>query len=35
MLAISASLLQQLAVLGVIFLFFRWRAAEVNRADRD
>ena len=31
MLAISTSLLQQVAVLGVIFLFFRWRGDEVNR----
>jgi hypothetical protein len=31
MLAISTSMLQQLAVLGVIFLFFRWRAEEANR----
>jgi hypothetical protein len=31
MLAISTSMLQQLAVLGVIFLFFRWRAEESNR----
>jgi hypothetical protein len=31
MLAISTSMLQQLAVLGVIFIFFRWRWNEVNR----
>ena len=31
MLAISTSMLQQLAVLGVIFLFLRWRGNEVNR----
>ena len=31
MLAVSTSMLQQLAVLGVIFLFFRWRAEEANR----
>jgi hypothetical protein len=31
MLAISTSMLQQVAVLGVIFLFFRWRGDEVNR----
>jgi hypothetical protein len=31
MLAVSTSMLQQLAVLGVIFLFFRWRGNEVNR----
>jgi hypothetical protein len=31
MLAVSTSLLQQLAVLGVIFLFLRWRDGEVNR----
>jgi hypothetical protein len=30
-LAISTGLLQQLAVLGVIFLFLRWRGNEVNR----
>jgi hypothetical protein len=30
-LAISTSLLQQLAVLGAIFLFLRWRGNEVNR----
>jgi hypothetical protein len=30
-LAISTSLLRQLAVLGVIFLFIRWRGNEVNR----
>ena len=30
MLAISTSMLQQLAVLGVIFLFLRWRGNEVN-----
>jgi hypothetical protein len=30
-LAISTSMLQQLAVLGVIFLFLRWRGNEVNR----
>jgi hypothetical protein len=29
-LAISTSMLQQLAVLGVIFLFLRWRGNEVN-----
>ncbi|MEZ0058112.1 putative membrane protein [Bradyrhizobium elkanii] len=31
MLSISTSLLQQLAVLGVIFLFLRWQGNEVNR----
>ena len=31
MLAISTSVLQQLAVVGMIFLFFRWHANEVNR----
>jgi uncharacterized membrane protein len=31
MLAISTSILQQLAVLGVIFLFFRWQGDQVNR----
>src|SRR5882672_7867195 len=31
MLAISTGMLQQLAVLGVIFLFLRWRGNEVNR----
>jgi hypothetical protein len=31
MLAFSTSVLQQLAVVGVIFLFFRWHANEVNR----
>ena len=31
MLAISTSMLQQLAVVGVIFLFLRWRGDEVNR----
>jgi hypothetical protein len=31
MLAISTSMLQQVAVLGVIFLFFRWQGDEVNR----
>jgi hypothetical protein len=31
MLAFSTSILQQLAVLGVIFLFLRWRGDEVNR----
>jgi hypothetical protein len=30
-LAVSTSMLQQLAVLGVIFLFLRWRGNEVNR----
>jgi hypothetical protein len=30
-LAISTSMLQQLAVLGVVFLFLRWRGNEVNR----
>jgi hypothetical protein len=30
-LAISTSMMQQLAVLGVIFLFLRWRGNEVNR----
>jgi hypothetical protein len=30
-LAISTAMLQQLAVLGVIFLFLRWRGNEVNR----
>jgi hypothetical protein len=32
MLALSTSILQQLAVVGVIFLFFRWHANEVNRS---
>jgi hypothetical protein len=32
MLAISTGMLQQLAVLGVIFLFLRWRGDEVNRS---
>jgi hypothetical protein len=31
-LAFSTSVLQQLAVVGVIFLFFRWHANEVNRS---
>jgi hypothetical protein len=31
MLALSTSMLQQLAVLGVIFLFLRWRSDELNR----
>jgi hypothetical protein len=31
MLAISTSMVQQLAVLGAIFLFLRWRGDEVNR----
>jgi hypothetical protein len=31
MLALSTSILQQLAVVGVIFLFFRWHGNEVNR----
>jgi hypothetical protein len=31
MLAISVALHQQLAVLGVIFPFLRWRGNEVNR----
>jgi hypothetical protein len=31
MLAVSTGMLQQLAVLGVIFLFLRWRGNEVNR----
>jgi hypothetical protein len=30
-LAISTGMLQQLAVLGAIFLFLRWRGEEVNR----
>jgi hypothetical protein len=30
-LAVSTSTLQQLAVLGAIFLFLRWRGNEVNR----
>jgi hypothetical protein len=30
-LTISTSMLQQLAVLGVVFIFFRWRGNEVNR----
>jgi hypothetical protein len=30
-LAVSTSMMQQLAVLGVIFLFLRWRGNEVNR----
>ena len=32
MLAFSTSILQQLAVVGLIFLFFRWHANEVNRS---
>jgi hypothetical protein len=32
MLAISTSMLKQLSVLGVIYLFLRWRGAEVNRS---
>jgi hypothetical protein len=32
MLALSTSILQQLAVVGVVFLFFRWHANEVNRS---
>jgi hypothetical protein len=32
MLAISTGVLQQLAALGVIFLFLRWRGNEVNRS---
>lgn len=31
MLAISTSMLQQVAVLGAIFLFLRWQGDEVNR----
>ncbi len=31
MLAISTSMLQQFAVLGVIFLFLRWQGNQVNR----
>jgi hypothetical protein len=31
MLAVSTSMLQQLAVLGVIYLFLRWSGNEVNR----
>jgi hypothetical protein len=31
MLALSTSMLQQLAVLGVVFIFLRWRGNEVNR----
>jgi hypothetical protein len=31
MLAISTSMLQQFAVLGVIFLFLRWQGDQVNR----
>jgi hypothetical protein len=31
MLAISTSMLQQFAVLSVIFLFLRWQGDEVNR----
>jgi hypothetical protein len=31
MLAVSTSMLQQFAVLGVIFLFFRWQGDQVNR----
>jgi hypothetical protein len=31
MLALNTSVLQQLAVAGVIFLFFRWHGNEVNR----
>jgi hypothetical protein len=30
-LALSTSILQQLAVVGAIFLFIRWRGEEVNR----
>jgi hypothetical protein len=30
-LALSTSMLQQLAVLGAIYLFLRWRGTEVNR----
>jgi hypothetical protein len=30
-LALSTSILQQLAVVGAIFLFLRWRGEEVNR----
>ncbi|MGJ4902324.1 hypothetical protein ACQR0V_12195 [Bradyrhizobium sp. HKCCYLS2058] len=33
-LAISTSLLQQLAGLGLIFLFLRWRGDKVNREHR-
>ena len=31
LLAVSTSMLQQLAVLGAVFLFLRWRGNEVNR----
>jgi hypothetical protein len=31
MLALSTSMLQRLAVLGVVFIFLRWRGNEVNR----
>jgi hypothetical protein len=31
MLALSTSMVQQLAVLGVIFLFLRWQGDQVNR----
>jgi hypothetical protein len=31
MLGMSTSVLQQVAVLGVIFLFLRWRQEEANR----
>jgi hypothetical protein len=30
-LALSTSVLQQFAVLGVVFIFLRWRGNEVNR----
>lgn len=33
-LALSTSMLQQLAVLGVILFFFRWHANEINRRQR-
>jgi hypothetical protein len=31
MLAVSTSMLQQLAVLGLVFLFLSWKGNEVNR----
>jgi hypothetical protein len=33
MLTVSTSMLQQVAVLGVVALFFRWHAHEVNRRN--
>jgi hypothetical protein len=35
MLTISATMLQQLAMLGVILLFFRWHAHEINRRNHE